>query len=263
MNLESETDEPETKRLKFINDCRKKSCEKEENNIEENAVEDITAAREDFLKNQEEHDELMNNSDKEVSAIVDSDDESFVFPPDENVSDMLDEVQYSGCFPTVTDRYFTPYYKMDLQSLGNDTCIWIHSNRICMLSLAPSHVILQDNKVIKKIDFKVSDKLDRSLNKVSGKSKHGAQPLQINSNICTILCLDGQTYVIKCCVVGKLVEVNEVLLKNPQLLKELPHKGGYLAIILPNIKFLENFKQSVLTLTHDKYIEHIKEKERK
>ncbi|XP_018315293.1 protein Simiate [Mycetomoellerius zeteki] len=270
MNLESEADKPKTKRLKSENDYGKKLC-KEEDNMQENAVKDIADAKEISLQEQEEHAELVDNneasaivdSDKEASAIVDSDDESFTFPPDEDVSDMLDEVQYSGRFPTVTDRYFTPYYKMDVQSLGNDTCIWIHSNRICMLSLAPSHVILQDNKVIQKIDFKVSDKLDRSLNKVSGKSKHGAQPLQTNSNICTILCVDGQTYVIKCYIVGKLVEVNEALSENPQLLKELPHKGGYLAIILPNIKFLEDFKQSVSILTHDKYIEHIKEKERK
>ncbi|XP_018359176.1 PREDICTED: protein Simiate [Trachymyrmex cornetzi] len=272
MNLESEIDEPKTKRLKSENDYGKRSCAKEEDNMQENAVKDIADAREISLQEQEEHDELLDSnkevsaivdSDKETSAIVDSDDESFTFPPDEDVSDMLDEVQYSGRFPTVTDRYFTPYYKMDAQSLGNDMCIWIHSNRICMLSLAPSHVILQDNKDIQKVDFKVSDKLDRSLNKVSGKSKHGAQPLQTNSNICTILCKDGQTYVIKCYIVGKLVEVNEALSENPQLLKKLPHKGGYLAIILPNIKFLENFKQSVSTLTHNKYIEHIKKKKNK
>jgi len=271
MNLESEVDEPKTKRLKSENDYGKKSCKKEEDNMQENAVNDIVDGREISLQKQEKHDELIDNNeisaivdnDKEISVIIDSDDESFTFPPDEDVSDMLDEVQYNGSFPTVTDRYFTPYYKMDAQSLGNDTCIWIHSNRICMLSLAPSHIILQDNKDIQKVDFKVSNKLDRSLNKVSGKSKHGAQPLQTNSNICTILCKDGQTYVIKCYIVGKLVEVNEALSENPQLLKKLPHKGGYLAIILPNIKFLENFKQSVSTLTHDKYIEHIKEKENK
>lgn len=260
MNLIS--DEPENKRLKFENNHGKKLCnQKEEDNTQESAVEDIPDARKiSFRQEQEEHERLA-DSDNEASAIVDSDDESFSFPPDENVSDMLDEVQYNGHFPTVTDRYFTPYYKMDVQSLGDDMCIWIHSNRICMLSLAPSHIILQANKDIKTIDFRISDKLDRSLNKVSGKGKHGAQPLQTNSNICTISCLDGQIYVIKCCMIGKLVEVNEALLKNPQLLKESPHKGGYLAIILPNIKLLENLKQSLLT--HDQYIELIKEKKGK
>lgn len=261
MNLISEADQPENKRLKLENDHGKKSCNQKEENAQESAIEDIPDTGEISLRQDQEEHERLADSDNEASAIIDSDDESFSFPPDENISDMLDEVQYDGHFPTVTDRYFTPYYKMNVQSIGDDMCIWIHSNRICMLSLAPSHIILQGNKDIKTVDFRVSNKLDRSLNKVSGKGKHGAQPLQTNSNICTISCLDGQTYVIKCCMIGKLVEVNEALVKNPQLLTKPPHKGGYLAIILPNIKLLENLKQSLLT--HDQYIEFIKEKKEK
>jgi len=140
MNLTSEVDEPEIKRLKSKNDYEKKSCKREKNNIQENTTKDIPYGREISLQKQEKHEALV-DSDNEASAI--SDDESFTFPPDEDISDMLDEVQYSGYFPTVTDRYFIPYYKMGVQSLGDDMCIWIHSNRICMLSLAPSHVILQ------------------------------------------------------------------------------------------------------------------------
>lgn len=198
---------------------------------------------------------------KDDKPAIDSDDEeSFTFPPDEDVSGMLDGVKYDGNFPTVTERYFTPYYKMNVQSPGDDICIRIHSNRICMLSLAPSHVILQGDKEIKKVDFKVSDKVDRSLNRVSGKGKHGAQPLQANSNICTVSCSDGHTCVIKCCMIGKLVEVNEMLLESPQLLREPPHKGGYLAIVLPNIKLLESLKQSLLT--HEQYTKLVEERAR-
>ncbi|XP_039313174.1 protein Abitram isoform X2 [Solenopsis invicta] len=237
MNLISEADEPEIKRLKSENDHEKKSCDQKEIGMvgyyppmeEDNVQEDIPDVREISPQREREKRKRLADSDNEASAIVDSDDELFTFPPDEDISDMLDEVQYSGYFPTVTDRYFTPYYKVDVQSLGDDMCIWIHSNRICMLSLAPSHVILRDNKDIKKVDFKISDKLDRSLNKVSGK--------------------------------GKLVEVNEALLEDPQLLKESPHKGGYLAIVLPNLKLLESLKQSLLT--HDQYTELIKKKEGK
>lgn len=257
MNLTSESDGPRTKRMRAQNDHGASSCsQKEEDDMQENAAEDEPNAREISPRKEEQR---LVDSDNEIVTAIDSDDESYTFPPDEDISDMLDEVQYSGYFPTITDRYFTPYYKTDVQSPGDDMCIWIHSNRICMLSLAPSHVILRDNKDIKKVDFRVSDKLDRSLNKVSGKGKHGAQPLQTNSNVCTISCLDEQTYVIKCCMIGKLVEVNEALSEDPQLLKGPPHKGGYLAIILPNIKLLESLKQSLLT--HDQYIEFIKERE--
>lgn len=259
MDLMSDVHEPEIKRLKSENEGDEKSSKEEHNsNIQENTSD----AREISLEQTRERkkdDERMVEGDNENSVVIDSDD-GFEFPPDNDASDMLDEVEYNGSFPTVTDRYFTPYYKINVQSPGDDLCIRIHSNRICMLSLAPSHVILQDDKDIEKVNFKVSDKLDRSLNKVSGKGKHGAQPLQTNSNICSISCSDGQTYVIKCCMVGKLVEVNEMLLENPRLLRNLPHKGGYLAIILPNLKLLENLKQSLLT--HEQYIELIKERER-
>lgn len=257
MNLTSESDGPRTKRMRAEDDRGGSSCNQEEkDDVQENEAD----AREISPRQQREEHERLVDSDHETSAI-DSDDESYTFPPDEDISDMLDEIEYSGYFPTITDRYFTPYYKTNVQLPGDDMCIWIHSNRICMLSLAPSHVILRDNKDIKKVDFRVSDKLDRSLNKVSGKGKHGAQPLQTNSNVCTISCLDEQAYVIKCCMIGKLVEVNEALSEDPQLLKGPPHKGGYLAIILPNIKLLESLKQSLLT--HDQYLEFIKERETK
>ncbi|XP_020300875.1 protein Simiate [Pseudomyrmex gracilis] len=237
MNLESEMNEPESKRLKSEHDHEMISCKEQ---VDENG------------------DEREPDSDNEVPA-DDCDDESFTFPPDENVSDMLDEVRYNGYFPTITDRYLKPYYKINVQFPGDDICIRVHSNRICMLSLAPSHVVLQGEKVIKNVNFKVSDKLDRSLNKVKGKGKHGAQPLQTNSNICTISCADGKTYVIKCCMIGKLVEINEMLLENPQLLREPPHRGGYLAIILPNINLLDSLKESLLT--HEQYTELVEKRE--
>lgn len=255
MSLATETEEPISKRIKSVDNCNKKPCEEEEKeNNRLNVSEDTSELSIEDIQEQTIS-ETLNDIDNEI-AINDNDDESFTFPPDGDISDMLDEVQYSGNFPTVTDRYFTGYYKINIQFPGDDICIFIHSNRICMLSVAPSHIVLQGDKHIEKVDFKVSDKLDRSLNKVSGKGKHGAQPLQANSNICTISCSDGQTYFIKCCMTGKLVEVNEMLLKNPQLLREPPHKGGYLAIILPNLKLLENLKQSLLT--YEQYISFVK-----
>ncbi|XP_076227754.1 protein Abitram [Nomia melanderi] len=199
----------------------------------------------------QENIELTDDEGEEENSLPkdddDDDDHLFSFPPNDNVADMLDEVHYSGLFPTITERYFTAYYKLNVQSPNDDICILMHSNRICMLTLAPSHTVLQGNKEITKVNFKVSEKLDRVLNKVSGKSKHGAQPLQANSNICIISSSNGKTYTIKCCIIGKLVEVNETLLQNPKLLLEPPHKGGYLAIILPNINLLDKMKKSLLT----------------
>nr|XP_033326844.1 protein Abitram isoform X1 [Megalopta genalis] len=198
----------------------------------------------------EENVKLTDDEDgKENSLLKIDEDDNFSFPPDNDVAEMMDNVHYNGLFPTVTDRYFTAYYKLNVQSPADDICILLHSNRICMLTLAPSHTVFQSNKEITNINFKVSQKLDRVMNKVSGKGKHGAQPLQANSNICIITSSSGETYTIKCCIIGKLVEVNEALLNNPKLLLEPPHKGGYLAIVLPNINQLDQMKTSLLTQT--------------
>ncbi|XP_063992204.1 protein Abitram [Diachasmimorpha longicaudata] len=174
-------------------------------------------------------------------------DDSFEFPEDNDICDMLDQVPLNVQLPSVTDRYFTPYYKVDVQKSLDDICIQMHSNRICMLTLAPSHPVLQKGRKIEAISFKVTDKLDRTTNKVSGKGKHGAQPLQESSNICIISCDDGEKWNIKCCLMGKLIEVNEALVETPELIREPPHRGGYLAIVLPNIKTYEEMKNKLLS----------------
>lgn len=160
---------------------------------------------------------------------------------------ILQSFKPTNLFPNVTERYLTPYYYMSEEAPGNDTCIWVHSNRICLISLAPSHEIVKEKKKIKSINFKVSDKLDRASNKVSGKSKHGAQPLQPSSTICTIECEDEKMYSIKCNMTGKLMEVNNTLVEKPELLFEQPHRGGYLAIALPNIVKFETLTTELLT----------------
>ncbi|XP_058794744.1 uncharacterized protein LOC131666254 [Phymastichus coffea] len=184
----------------------------------------------------------------------------FNYPLESDASDMLDEVDaiQDGRFPTVTERYLTPYYQLDITQPGDDVCILIHSNRICMFTLAPSHIIYQKNKKIVKCDYQVSEKLNRLRNKVSGKAKHGAQPLQNNSNLCRLTCDDGSIYVVKCCIIGKLVEVNERLVEDPELLKQLPHDGGYIAIALPNLKHLDKIKSKLLD--QKSYEEALKER---
>ncbi|XP_012241137.1 protein Abitram [Bombus impatiens] len=239
MNINSDNNEPVEKRTKS-NDIENDSFSVLEDESDTDKHSECQKMM-DLIDNEDESILLSNKDDD------DDDDSLFPFPPDNDVTDMLEGVKYHGSFPTITDRYFTAYYKLDVQSPADDICILMHSNRICMLTLAPSHAILQDDKHIIKVDFKVSNKLDRVQNKVSGKSKHGAQPLQMNSNICIITCSNEKTYVIKCCIIGKLVEVNEALIQNPKLLLEPPHRAGYLAIVLPNIKLLDKMKKSLLT----------------
>jgi Glycine cleavage H-protein len=137
---------------------------------------------------------------------------------------------------TVTERYYSPRYVLDASGIeGEDLCVLFHSNKICLITLAPTHPIIALKKEVIKFNFEVSRNVDRRLNKVSGKGKHGAQILQPNSVICFVECSDGTNYSISSCLNGKLVEINEAIVSNPNLLIERPQAEGYLAIVLPNL----------------------------
>nr|CAD7258205.1 unnamed protein product [Timema shepardi] len=124
-------------------------------------------------------------------------------------------LDYSESSLTVTERYFTPRYCVDPNNkVGEDQCILFHSNRICLVTLAPSHPIIAEKKKISKIDFQVTPKLNRMENKPTGKGKRGAQYVQSTSVLCLIDCDDETKYKVSSCLIGKLVEVNEELTRS-------------------------------------------------
>ncbi|XP_053322672.1 protein Abitram isoform X2 [Spea bombifrons] len=134
---------------------------------------------------------------------------------------MAEDCQEHKEFPSVVDRYFTRWYKPDVK--GNaceDHCILQHSNRICVITLAECHPLIQDGKTIQSISYQISANRSRLQNKVSGKSKRGAQFLTEFSPLCRISSSDGEEYTIYSCIRGRLLEVNENILQNPGLLKE-------------------------------------------
>ncbi|KAK7871184.1 hypothetical protein R5R35_002421 [Gryllus longicercus] len=95
-------------------------------------------------------------------------------------------------------------------------------------------------------------------NKVSGKSKHGAQCLQSSSPLCFIECEDGSKYTVKSCLKGKLVEMNDNLVDNPNLLVTKPYTEGYIAIVLPSISSSEEQKKELLS--YEEYQEILSER---
>uniref|UniRef100_A0A803TS67 Protein Abitram n=1 Tax=Anolis carolinensis TaxID=28377 RepID=A0A803TS67_ANOCA len=123
--------------------------------------------------------------------------------------------------PGVTERYFTRWYKPDVKgNLCEDHCVLQHSNRICVITIADAHPVLQKGKQIESISYQISANCSRLQNKVSGKSKRGAQFLTELAPLCRIFCTDGDEYTIYSCIRGKLIEVNENILENPSLLQE-------------------------------------------
>ncbi|XP_078353274.1 protein Abitram-like isoform X1 [Oculina patagonica] len=155
----------------------------------------------------------------------------------------------AGVRKSVVDRYFTRIFRTDIKGkLCEDQCVLQHSNKICVITVAPSHPVLKC-KQITNVNFQVSTKVNRLDNKVSGKGKKGAQHLQPDSLICEVTCASGAKYSLYSCIRGKLVEVNEELVSKPQLLLEKPETEGYLAVVLP--KLTENILDG--HLTKDKY----------
>lgn len=154
--------------------------------------------------------------------------------------------------PSVIERYYEQRYKTDIKKQAEfDQCVLAHSNRICIVTLAKSHKMITSGKVPTQVDFKVDSKIDRSLNRVSGKGKKGAQYVTENSPLCHVTCEDGTKFTLYSCIRGHLLEVNMNLLEHPELLIEKPETNGYLAIVLP--KAFEVKNQLERLLTKEKY----------
>ncbi|NXC30496.1 F206A protein, partial [Campylorhamphus procurvoides] len=154
------------------------------------------------------------------------------------------------------ERYFTRWYKPDVKGRPcEDFCVLQHSNRrvgpggwpICVITLAEAHPLLQSGKTIKSINYQISANCSRLQNKVSGKSKRGAQFLTELAPLCRISSSDGEEYTIYSCIRGRLIEVNENILSNPTLLQEKPSTEGYIAVVLPKFEESKSITQGLLT----------------
>ncbi|XP_001513853.1 protein Abitram [Ornithorhynchus anatinus] len=150
--------------------------------------------------------------------------------------------------PSLVDRYFTRWYRADVKGrLGEDHCILQHSNRLCVITLAEAHPLLQNGKTIKSVDYQISAHCSRLQNKVSGKSKRGAQFLTELAPLCRISCSDGEEYTIYSCIRGRLMEVNENILKRPSILQEKPATEGYIAVVLPKFEESKTITEGLLS----------------
>merc|ERR1712212_1274992 len=148
---------------------------------------------------------------------------------------------------TVTERYYNNLYRLDAdRERQHDILVLNHSNKICLITLAPSHPVLAKKLEIKKVNFEVSKKVDRKSNKTIGKSKKGGQALEPTS-VLAIVETDGGNFPVKAVVPGKLICVNEVLITEPSKLSSHPDSEGHIAIILPSKGQYEDVKSSLAT----------------
>jgi hypothetical protein len=146
-------------------------------------------------------------------------------------------------YPSVIERYYTKYYRKNVHNeLNNDTLVLVHSNHVCVLMLSEQHPIIEKSLIINSIESLAC--VNQSM---SGKSKRGADYVQPNKLLYRIKCEENQNFTICASIKGRLVELNDEILKTPKLLQEKPHGEGYLAIFIPSLKDGENNIKSLMT----------------
>lgn len=157
---------------------------------------------------------------------------------------------------SVVQRYYESRYATNVNDkLNQDYSVLIHSNNLCILSLAPTHELI--GKTIDKIDFKVSVNTDRLSNVMTGKGKRGAQIVQAGSTLCKVYCADGEEIKLLSAVPGKLVEMNRKLEETPNIMLTEPDDLGFIAIILPQKQRFEKIKDGLMTNEQYKILSHI------
>ncbi|KAJ0974219.1 hypothetical protein J5N97_016184 [Dioscorea zingiberensis] len=127
---------------------------------------------------------------------------------------------------------------------GHDQYVYRHANGLCVIGLAPTHVALKEDGGVVGVDFNVG-KTDRSEMKVTGKRKRNAQHFESNTTLCKVSS-NGNFFLVRCCVKGSLLEVNDKLIKQPNLLNTSADREGYIAIIMPKPADWLKIKDSLL-----------------
>ncbi|KAK6115162.1 hypothetical protein DH2020_007431 [Rehmannia glutinosa] len=134
-------------------------------------------------------------------------------------------------FPNVEDLPNTPPSAVEANFTTFFAPVNFVIDRLCVIGLAPTHVAFKDKGGLTSVDFNVG-KSDRSGIKVTGKRKKNAQHFESNTALCKV-CTGDASYIVRCCVKGSLLEVNERLIKQPELLNTSVEREGYIAIIMP------------------------------
>eukprot|EP00697_Spironema_sp_BW2_P009279 gnl/Spiro4/24118_TR11964_c0_g1_i1.p1 gnl/Spiro4/24118_TR11964_c0_g1~~gnl/Spiro4/24118_TR11964_c0_g1_i1.p1 ORF type:complete len:187 (+),score=23.38 gnl/Spiro4/24118_TR11964_c0_g1_i1:98-658(+) len=148
-------------------------------------------------------------------------------------------------FPGVVDRYYSRYYSLDVGggSLCDQFC-HVHSNKLFVLGLAPTHPIIQERKAVLSVAY-----VDGGQGEVVGKKKTGARPLQALSKICEFVCADGSTYNFLCGIPDvqcQLLETNSRLVSDPSLLLSKPETDGFVAIVNVKLSVVERAKSKLV-----------------
>lgn len=115
---------------------------------------------------------------------------------------------------SMVQRYYTRLYAPDA---GGERChdeyLYLQSNRICVLGIAPSHPIFSNSDPVAAVTF-AEHLMDLH---VSGKKKHGVQFLEPHQEIATITTASGRKYCVRAAIRAGIIEINKRLIAQPHL----------------------------------------------
>ncbi|KAI9906359.1 hypothetical protein PsorP6_004774 [Peronosclerospora sorghi] len=145
---------------------------------------------------------------------------------------------------TMIERYYTEMFSCDtMGKLNEDQYVHMHSNRLCVVGVAESHPVMQEELVTVEFARNLLE------NRVTGKKKKGGCFMLPNTVICILKCKSGREFTLYSCIRGSLIEVNERLIKDPELLKRKHQSDGYLIIIQPKKLEVAEIQESLLSKT--------------
>ncbi|CAH0489126.1 unnamed protein product [Peronospora farinosa] len=143
---------------------------------------------------------------------------------------------------TMIERYYTEMFSCDTMGKPmEDQYVHMHSNRLCVVGVAESHPVMQEEVVSIEFSRNVLD------NRVTGKKKKGGCFMLPNTVIGVLKCKSGREFKLYSCIRGSLIEVNERLQKEPELLKQKHQSDGYLIIIQPKKVEVAEIQESLLS----------------
>ncbi|KAG6623195.1 protein fam206a-like [Phytophthora cinnamomi] len=143
---------------------------------------------------------------------------------------------------TMIERYYTEMFSCDTNGKPmEDQYVHMHSNRLCVVGVAESHPVMQEE--IMSVEFAQSV-LD---SRVTGKKKKGGQFMLPKTVLCVLKCKSGHEFTLYSCIRGALIEVNERLQTEPELLKQKNQSDGYLVIIQPKKVEVAEIQESLLS----------------
>ena len=111
------------------------------------------------------------------------------------------------------ERYYTQMFSCDTMGKPmEDQYVHMHSNRLCVVGVAESHPVMQEELANVEFPRNVLE------NHVSGKKKKGGCFMLPNTVVCVLKCKSGREFTLRSCIRGSLIEFNSRLVKEPGLL---------------------------------------------